>query len=248
VIRPRKLYEEVAAEIERMVLSGEYREGDQLPSEREIMDAFGVGRTSVREALFALQKMGLVKINSGERARVTSPTAERLIEELAGAARHFLSRTGGVRHFQQARLLFETAMARHVAEVRTSADIARLEEALADNRKTIENNESFVPTDVRFHFILPEITGNPIFTGLYESMAAWGISVREVTGRAAGATAAAYRDHKRIFEAIKAGDSEGAAAAMRDHLQRVDHLYWGLTGEGADGQSAARPALRKDTT
>jgi DNA-binding FadR family transcriptional regulator len=228
-IRRHKLYEDVAAEIERMILSGEYAEGDQLPSEREIMDAFGVGRTSVREALFALQKMGLVQISSGERARVTSPTAGRLIEQLAGAARHFLARPDGVRHFQQARLLFETAIARHAAEVRTSADVKRLEEALADNLRALETGQSFVPTDVRFHVILPEISGNPIFTGLYESMAIWAISVREVTGRAPGATAAAYRDHKRIFEAIKAGDPDAAATAMRNHLQRVDRLYWGLT-------------------
>ena len=233
-IRRHKLYEDVAAAIEQMILSGEYREGDQLPSEREIMDAFGVGRTSVREALFALQKMGLIRINSGERARVTSPTAGRLIEELAGAARHFLSQTDGVRNFQEARLLFETAIARRAAEVRKRADIKRLEEALADNRKALENGESFVPTDVRFHMVLPEITGNPIFTGLYESMAVWAISVREITVRSADASAAAYRDHKLILDAITAGDPDAAAAAMQNHLRRVDRLYWEMTNGNTD--------------
>jgi DNA-binding FadR family transcriptional regulator len=209
-----------------MILSGEYREGDQLPSEREIMDVFGVGRTSVREALFALQKMGLIKISNGERARVTSPTASRLIEELSGAARHFLARPDGIRHFQQVRLLFETAIARHAAEVRTAADIKRLEKALADNQRALGTEDLFVPTDLRFHAILPEIIGNPIFIGLYDSMAVWGVSVREITGQVPGASELTYRDHKRICEAVSAGDPEAAAAAMQSHLQRVDRLYW----------------------
>lgn len=225
-IRRRKLYEEVAAQLESMIASGEYQEGDHLPSEREIMEAFGVGRTSVREALFALQKMGLVNISGGERARVTSPTAERLIGELAGAARHFLSQPDGVRHFQEARMLFEEALARRLALIRTEEDVARLEAALADNLRTLENGESFVQTDIRFHYCLSEISGNPIFTALHESMAAWSIQVREVTGAVPGASAAAYRDHQRIFEAIKAKSPEEAAAAMRSHLERVDGLYW----------------------
>ena len=75
-VRRRKLYEEVADQLERMIHDGEYAPRDQLPSERELMRQFGVGRPAIREALFHLRKMGLVEIRSGERARVTQPTPD----------------------------------------------------------------------------------------------------------------------------------------------------------------------------
>src|SRR6516165_9666606 len=81
-IRRRKLYEEVAARIEEMIHGGRYSAGDQLPSERELMEEMGVGRSAVREAMLSLQKMGLVVVRSGERARVTVPTADFLVKEL----------------------------------------------------------------------------------------------------------------------------------------------------------------------
>ena len=64
MVRHRKLYEEVADRLEKMISDGELRESEHLPSERELMRRFGVGRPAVREALFHLRKMGLVEIRS----------------------------------------------------------------------------------------------------------------------------------------------------------------------------------------
>ena len=61
-IRRRKLYEEVALRIEELIREEQLDPGDQLPSERELMATFGVGRSAVREALLSLQKMGLVTV------------------------------------------------------------------------------------------------------------------------------------------------------------------------------------------
>jgi hypothetical protein len=112
--------------------------------------------------------------------------------------------------------------------------------ALADNLRAIGTEDSFVSTDLCFHSILPEIIGNPIFIGLYDSMAVWGVSVREITGRVPGASELSYRDHKRIFDAVSAGDPEAAAAAMQRHLQRVDRLYWKVVS--AEDARSTRPA------
>ena len=95
-IRRRKLYEEVASRIEEMIHVGRFSPGDRLPSEKEIMEELGVGRSAVREAMLSLQKMGLVTVRSGERARVTTPTANVLVHELSGAARLLLAQEGGV--------------------------------------------------------------------------------------------------------------------------------------------------------
>lgn len=71
--RVKKLSEMVEEELEQMIRRHEFGEGEQLPSERELMAFFNVGRPSVREALAALKRKGLVQINNGERARVSRP-------------------------------------------------------------------------------------------------------------------------------------------------------------------------------
>jgi DNA-binding FadR family transcriptional regulator len=99
-----------------MIEDGSYAEGALLPSEGELMQMFGVGRPSIREALFALHLTGMVAITSGERARVTVPSPDTLLFHLSGVARHFLGKTGGPEHFQEARAIFEVGLARIAAE------------------------------------------------------------------------------------------------------------------------------------
>src|SRR5262245_15371462 len=185
-IRRRRLYEEVARRLEAMIQEGEYSPGDQLPSERELMKQFGVGRPAVREALFALQKMGLVAINSGERARVTRPTPGVVFASLAGAARHLLAAPDGVRHFQEARAFFEIGLARYAAQHATPGDLDTLKAALEANRKSIDNLAAFERTDVAFHYVLAVIPRNPIFTAIHEAIVAWLTEQRTITLRTAG--------------------------------------------------------------
>src|ERR1700704_6421236 len=151
-IRRRKLYEEVVARIEGMIHEGRYSSGDQLPSERELMEELGVGRSAVREAMLSLQRMGLVTVSSGERARVTTPSATVLVRELSGAARLLLAQQGGIGRFQEARALFEIGLARLAAEKATPEDLAMLREALEANRLAIGNRSRFMQTDVAFHY------------------------------------------------------------------------------------------------
>jgi len=226
VIPRRKLYEELVSRIEGRIQRAEYRPGDQLPSERELMETYGVGRTSVREALFALQKMGLVTISGGARARVRAPTAQSLISELSGVARHLLSQPGGIEHFQQARMLMEVALARHAAEHATKGQLAKLASALERNRSAIGNEKEFERSDVAFHYVLAEIPQNPIFTALHEAIAQWLLEQRETSIRARGSAQAACRAHERIYAAIAARDPDLAEKRMREHLTQVQRYYW----------------------
>jgi GntR family transcriptional repressor for pyruvate dehydrogenase complex len=225
-IRRRRLYEEIATRLEAMIHEGRYLPGDQLPSERDLMKQFGVGRPAVREALFALQKMGLVAINSGERARVTQPTPKVVFESLAGAARHLLSAPDGVRHFQEARAFFETGLARYAAVHATDADIADLKRALEANRQALDNLYAFERTDVTFHYVLALIPRNPIFTAIHEAIAAWLTEQRTITLRTPGQKFVAFRAHEKVYEAITARDPDRAERAMRGHLEQVAATYW----------------------
>jgi DNA-binding FadR family transcriptional regulator len=230
-IRRRKLYEDVARELEGMIRLGHYGPGSQLPSERDIREQFGVGRSAVREALFALHKMGLVHVSSGERARVIEPNAAVLVHELSGAARVFLSRSEGVRHFQDARALFEIGIARKAALVATKQDIEQLAAALAANRAAMHNLPEFERTDVEFHSALAAVAKNPIFAALNEALSEWLAEQRSVTAAAGASPEEVYQAHARIFEAVAAGDPLTAQSAMDDHLKYVAAHYWkGQTG------------------
>ena len=231
-VRRRKLYEDIAKRIEEAILDGDLAEGDQIPSERKLMATFGVGRTSVREALFALQRMGLIALNNGEPARVTRPTPEVLVGELSGSARHLLSSPEGVRNFQEARLFLEVALARHAALHATKADIAALAHALEANQQAIGDTEKFVRTDVAFHFVLAQIPQNPIFTALHSAIAAWLREQRATAARAERASMRrAYNAHARIYDAVLSRAPDAAEEAMRRHLTQVSKFYWQVKGK-----------------
>ena len=158
IIRRRRLSDEVLARLEEMILSPEYQPGDQLPSERQLMVRFGVGRTAVREALYSLQKMGLLEIKSGERGRVTKPTPRILLNELGGAARHLLAEPEGERHFQEARpssKLGSLAMPRSTPPPRTwkscGPPSTRTRRRLAISTRLNERMSIFTSSSPRFH-------------------------------------------------------------------------------------------------
>jgi len=218
-----------------MIHERRYLPGDQLPSERELMKQFGVGRPAVREALFALQKMGLVAVSSGERARVTRPTPKVVVESLSGAARHLLAAPDGVRHFQEARSFFEIGLARHAATHASDADIAELKAALEANRLALDDIHAFERTDVAFHYVLALIPRNPMFTAIHEAMVAWLTEQRTITLRQPGQKFIAYRAHEAIYEAIAARDPDRAERVILEHLDQVSETYWKIQ-EGEHGR------------
>ncbi len=221
-----KLFEEVVKHIEAAIHSGEYAPGDRLPSERELMAYFGVGRPSVREALFSLSRMGLVEVKTGERAKIVAPTPKALVGELSGVVRHLLAAPSGMRHFQQARAIFETALAEHAARCASTEDIDRLAAALEANKRATSDPKKFVDSDVAFHFAVAQIPGNPVITALHAGIAEWLAEQRLISIHAQGSVQAALDAHTRIFEAIAAHDAVAAGAAMGDHLAQVESYYW----------------------
>ncbi len=231
VVRHRRLYEEVAERLEQMICEGELLESEHLPSERELMRRFGVGRPAVREALFHLRKMGLVEVRSGERARVTRPTPEVVIESLSGSARHMMAAPGGVLNFQNARIFFEVGLARHAAMHASKADMAKLEDALEINRQSIGDLKRFERTDVDFHYVFAIIPRNSIFTAIHAALAEWLLEQRQTT-LAPGEDVRAYEAHRAIYEAVAARDPDRSEQAMREHLEYVARRY----GQVVEGQ------------
>ena len=226
VIERKKLFEHVAAHLEAQILAGRLKPGDQLPPERDLQISFGVGRPAIREALISLQKAGLVELTNGARARVTMPTATHIFSGMAPAVRQMLSADEGQRHFQGARLFFETGLARHAALHAGPDDLAALEAALERNRLAIGDRERFTATDIAFHLELARIARNPVFIALHDQISEWLKEQRVVTLAASGQDRTAFEAHRAINAGIAARDPDRAEAAMRVHLEQLADTFW----------------------
>jgi GntR family transcriptional regulator, sialic acid-inducible nan operon repressor len=221
-----RLSDVVVERIEHFVREEGLKPGDSLPSERDLMNAFSVGRSAIREAISTLSKRGLISVRNGERAKVSAPNPKIFIEEMSGAAQRLLQEPAGVHHFQDARLLLEVGVAERAAKSATADDIEKLRAILETNRRAIGDQTAFENSDFAFHHEIARIARNPIFTAVNEALFSWLIEQRNTSGRNVGAGDAAYAAHLRIFEAIAAHDPPEAMSAMRDHLEAVHKLYW----------------------
>lgn len=226
IIQRRKLYQEVLDRLMERIRSGEIAPGEQLPSERELMEHYGVGRPAVREALQAMERSGFVEIVHGERARVVAPTAERLIAQIATGAMHILrTQPDMLAHLKEARVFLETSTARMAAERATEEQIARLQLSIAQHRASMVNLEEFIERDMAFHREIADISGNPIFPSIVESMFRWANEYYQTLVRAPGAEELTLAEHQRIVDAIARHDGDAAVEAMRSHLVRANELY-----------------------
>ncbi|MBB3324561.1 MULTISPECIES: transcriptional regulator NanR [Atlantibacter] len=218
-----KLSEMVEEELEQMIRRREFSEGEQLPSERELMTFFNVGRPSVREALAALKRKGLVQINNGERARVSRPSADTIISELSGMAKDFLAHPEGIGHFEQLRLFFESSLVRYAAGHATDQQVERLAKALELNSQSLDDNAAFIRSDVEFHRVLAEIPGNPIFMAIHVALLDWLIAARPAVPdeELYQHNNVSYQQHIVIVEAIRNRDPDAADRALHDHLNSV---------------------------
>jgi GntR family transcriptional repressor for pyruvate dehydrogenase complex len=224
-VRRRKLYEDIAERVEQRIIDEEIAPGARLPSERQLMREFGVGRPAVREALFHLNRMGLVELRSGERARVAEPTPKVVFETLSGAARYFLAAPGGVKYFQKARTFFEVGLARFAAQNATQTELEDLQAALEANRLSIGDMRKFGETDVAFHYQLAVIPKNPIFCAMHAAIIEWLVEQRLATLSIPGQNRIAYEAHAAIYKAIRHGDVDEAERQMRAHLEQVAEQY-----------------------
>lgn len=132
-LKKKKLYQEVLDRLITAISSSEYPPGSQLPSERELMARFEVGRPAIREAMLTLQQMGLVRISHGERARVVNPTVNVILDQISSAMVFMLATNPrGLEDLKEARILLETGLARLATARATGEGLEKLAAALRE--------------------------------------------------------------------------------------------------------------------
>lgn len=225
-IKPRKLSDAVQDRLLDLIRRSGLRPGDALPSERELMAQYGVGRPAIREAMQGLQHMGIVDIRHGGRPRVASPSVDAMVDQLATSMRHLLTHGDrSLEHLKEARIALEVEMARVAATRRTADDIAELTAIIAAQTAAQPDPEAFLDHDAAFHRRIAAVSGNPIFEALSDGVFGWMRSFHVEQVRKLGLEALTLREHRNILDAISAGNPQAAAQSMRDHLERANALY-----------------------
>ena len=222
----RKLADEVKDRLRAMIRGGEIQPGDRLPSERDLMGRFSVGRPAIREALQSLGAAGLIEINHGERARVIVPNTRDMFSRLGETMSHLLQTSPAtLEDLKEARILFEVGMIRIAAQAAKPADIQNLEIALERQRQAIHDVPEFVRCDMAFHTAIASIGGNRVITLLSEAMLDWLFEYRRDLLRLPGSELITLAEHERLVSAVAAHEADAAERAMSEHLNRSNERY-----------------------
>ena len=227
-VRRRKLYEQVTNELLDYIQTNKLQPGDQLPSERELMGWFEVGRPTVREALQHLERLGFLTISHGERARISNLDFARVFEQMGVTTQYLLNNSDKMMaEMKEARLLFEQQMVRRAAEIATDEDIAQLRE-LVDAQSAARDDSNavrFMAIDMQFHTQIAAVGGNGVYPAVSMAILSWLQKFYIDQLRASGSEGLTVDEHHAIVDAIENHDPDAAAAALTAHLTRSNELY-----------------------
>lgn len=217
-IRREPMAAEVARRLVDYLLSGGVEPGTRMPSERQLAEAFGVGRSAVREAIAALSLIGLIEVRHGDGTYLKRPDSPLLPQVVEWGLLLGEQRT---RDLVEARQKIETILAGLAAERRNETDLEHLQASLNRMQSAslnVQLVDAFVEADVAFHLHLAEAAGNIALRDVHASIQAL---LRAWIGRviAAGYREQSYEEHVPIMDAVRNRDVVGAEKAMEAHMQ-----------------------------
>ena len=220
-VKRSRIYEHIVQQIRSLVSDGSWSPGDQIPPERELAERFQVSRTSVREALRALEMQGVIESRQGGGTFVRSAEPELLIPPLAGAILRGQRELG---ELLEVRELIEPGIARFAALRATPELISELGAILARQRACLEQQAGFVEEDRAFHDALARAARNRILHHLHQLMLELLREPRLTYLGAPDGRQRSLRGQERILAAIAAHDADAAYAASFAHLSEVRHM------------------------
>ncbi|GEL22350.1 GntR family transcriptional regulator [Pseudonocardia sulfidoxydans NBRC 16205] len=216
-IRPverRPLYEQVSDRLREFIDVNQLQPGDRLMTERDLARQLSVGRSSIREAITALRARGEVEVRHGDGiylVRRPDDLVPSLVAQLVDTRTDHPA-------IWETRQALETQCARLAAHRATETDLENLAASLDDMQREIDAGEAGLVGDRRFHVGVATASHNPILIGLLDSMSQALDRTSATSLTRSGQPAASLADHRRIVDAIRAGDGPSAADAMLTHL------------------------------
>jgi DNA-binding FadR family transcriptional regulator len=201
-----RLADQIISELQSVISSGELKVGDKLPPEPVLMERFGVGRSTVREAVRALVHSGVLRVQVGDGTYVSAtPGASDTLTDKIGRA--------SVAELFDVRRTFEMSVASLAARNRSDKDMKRLREAASACEDAAEHDdpEAFVEADYRFHMEVAAATKNTLLVDLYgELRSAVRTMMREQPDVTDGISHHALALHTKLLKALQDKDSRAA--------------------------------------
>jgi len=234
-IRKTRVSEEIIEQVRDLLTSGRLQSGDRLPSERELAQAVSAGRSAVREAIRAMESMGIVEVRPGEGTFVASPGGTH--------GRHnpvvspLFQRWTEQQKLFEVRLVIEPDLATLAARRATAEQIDRMRAILDEQEAVLRDGGGGINEDSAFHFLIAEATGNEVLVRIMESLMDLLQRTREASLQHPDRPARSLRQHQAILRAIETRNPVAAERLMREHIQEVEALVFAKH----EGAAAASP-------
>jgi GntR family transcriptional repressor for pyruvate dehydrogenase complex len=236
-IKRRRLSDQVSAQIQVRIASGELRSGDKLPPERELAETFGVSRGAVREALRSLERTGLVSLQAGARGGAFIGEGD---PSLIGDSFRNLYQLGSVSldELTEARLWLASTVVRIACARATDSDLDALAANVDEAEELIKAGrfEEKIDVQIEFHNLLASTTRNAVMTMLMGAV----MEVMRDFAHAAGGERhdLTIKARRRLLDALRKRDADEAVTAMTEHLENLRLRYRDrLRGRGATGMN-----------
>jgi GntR family transcriptional regulator, transcriptional repressor for pyruvate dehydrogenase complex len=217
-ISRRKTYELVAERLLALIASRQLGPGDAIPSERELVAAYGVGRSSVREALRMLESRGLIE------SRGNGSFAVAALRNMLDRSFDLLLTVEEADYAElfEVRRILEGEAAALAASRRTKAQIERMRQIVAEMEQGLASEERFIMADLRFHLAVAEATKNRVIVHLMNAIRSLLQRSLSSSYHIKGSPERAVEMHRLILEAIGERHPEGARQLMQEHVARVE--------------------------
>ena len=198
-------------QITELIVSENLEPGSKLPSERDLVEALNVGRSSIREALRILEIMGLVEVLPGKGAFVKAITGDLFmpLSELLSTQQESLH------HHFEARMVLEPAAAALAARRASRKEVASLRKNMESFK---ENLVGLIRADIQFHRLVANATENRTIAILMNTITRHDFHGWKAALRTTNRPHKTVDEHNRIIEAIATRDDKKARSAMRSHL------------------------------
>jgi GntR family transcriptional regulator, transcriptional repressor for pyruvate dehydrogenase complex len=213
----------VAGELLNYLLSGQLPVGARLPSERDLAELLGVGRSAVREALKPLALLGVVEVRQGSGTYFRGTASELLPRVIEWS---LLLGDRSISELAEARTTVERTIARLAAIHRDERQLAELRSVIDTMSK--RDMHTFADADRQFHICLSEASQNRVLAGILSSIRelqrAWFASINKKSD-----LDVLFELHRQIFLAIEAQDPDAAEEAMRVHMEWVTERLFAIS-------------------
>ncbi|MFV0447585.1 MAG: FadR/GntR family transcriptional regulator [Vibrio sp.] len=206
VIRTR-LSEQIETDILTQIKQRVHLDGDLLPSERDLMETYGVGRPSVREALFSLESKGFLRLSRGTRPVVKTPSYEALLNNLHEVLPIVVQNNDDWLNFYELRIALELYIALKLCETGLTEEQRKsIQHILDEMAKSLDSVDDYLTLDLAFHNTLADAMDNPILVALYKSILKWGMQNKRDLQRSLNIKKTnqpkTQAEHVEIFRAI----------------------------------------------